>query len=669
MTVVHKIVRPFLSPHRPLFQPTAELLAIADNPCRQRFFSQQQLARLTAELLCRLCMNDRRDDLKQAIGRLLSNEQCQDFLAATHWFQDGPSSREQLSQRPLFEVTTKLSQAVLGQIRRWLTELVKADGFIPVAGNGTAYAIPFVIQPRLPDAPFVVDCKQYSPPAWNDAIAGIAATFPEVNECQIVLQVPVADLPTTGNSLQLPVILAIWRKKTDSGIPNFHPFKLIVTGALDNGVLSSVGQADEKYRMVRRDFRDAVFCAPEDGMPLEAVRDWTPPAVGMGINELKGYFRELIERKGLAHFEASYIHDRIPQVKREIREGLVWGWPKMLELLETYRKYVNRYVDTELYLELSMLYGVVLCHCGKTQQAAEVNEQTTALARDMDRQYEYLRLNIERMVITTDMADYAETARIAASLSGPLEQFADDDLWMRYYGSRGQLECHATVAAVPGFSAENGKRDLKKALALACEKDSPKDIAQDMNYICWWYALFQPLSPACRDRFKEATDFIEYRLEDAKLRQNNMNYLRFYRCLAHYRGWLCQRRYDGDLADFPQLPSDAPNWQRALRGKYFGTIAAGSGLIERAKESFTTAAALLAQDSNPLFQLFRITILTQAFCSLQECGEHAGAEDFRRQALAALTPPAPVLRHKSADAWQDYLADPSKPFPGLHYSY
>lgn len=75
------------------------------------------------------------------------------------------------------------------------------------------------------------------------------------------------------------------------------------------------------------------------------------------------------------------------------------------------------------------------------------------------------------------------------------------------------------------------------------------------------------------------------------------------------------------------------------------------------------------RDSIPLFQLFRITILAQAFCSLRECGDHASANDFRQQALAALTPPAQVLQHNSVTAWQEYLADPDKPFPGLHFCY
>lgn len=679
MTIVPHIIKSFLGPYRPLFQPTPKLLAIVNDPCQRRVFSQKQLARLTAELLCRLWMNDQHDDLKQALGQLLSDEQCLDFLAATHKLLDGPrppgKQVKHLSERPLFAVTTAFSQDVLVQTRQWLAKLIQADGFIPVAGDGTAYAIPFAIRPRLPDVPFVVDCQQYSPPAWNNAVANMAA-LPWVSECQIVLQVPVADLPTTGNSLQLPVLLAIWRKM-DTDIPSFHPFKLIVTGAIDNGVLASVGQVDEKYQMVQRDFRDAVFCAPEDGLPPEAASDWAPLVPGVTSTEqLKTYFRELIEHKHLAHFEAAYIHDRIPQVRDEIREGMVLCWPKMLDLLETYRHYVNKVVDTELYLELNMLYGVVLCHCGDTQRAAEVNEQTTALAAQMNHQRKFLRLNIERMVITLDMADYAETARIANSLIGPLEQIAniepleqltDDDLWMRYYGTRGQLECHATVAAEPGFTAEKGKSDLEKALAFARKKAKPNDIAKDLNYLCLWHALFQPLSPSCRQHFEDTALYHEHRLDEAEKRQNNLNYLTFYQCLAHYRGWLSQRRYDGRLADFPRLPIDADKWQRALHGKYFGTLAAAAGQIDRAKGSFARAAALLALDSPPLFQLFRITILAQAFCSLRECGDHASANDFHQQALAALTPPAQVLQHKSVAAWQEYLADPDKPFPGIHF--
>jgi len=268
---------------------------------------------------------------------------------------------------------------------------------------------------------------------------------------------------------------------------------------------------------------------------------------------------------------------------------------------------------------------------------------------------------VDELVDFQDLDNFDRIKQIIAAYENDIENSDDPDLKMRYHGTLGQIHACGYLGEIEGFSKELSKKHFEQALDNAFLLNFDEDIAQDLNYIHLWYALFQPGS---RDEQQAADEAFQHHCHQLqkkqKAQQKNMAFLKKNCAFAAYR-FLLQTGLspETDLESL-RLPSNA-YWLYAVSNKYIATIEAAKGETDKAKKDFDDALTVLNNSTSlPILCFIRMTILAEAFRSLHE-------EPYREQALAAVD----SLQEQyslSIEKWRNYL-NGTGAFPGLQYWY
>lgn len=235
---------------------------------------------------------------------------------------------------------------------------------------------------------------------------------------------------------------------------------------------------------------------------------------------------------------------------------------------------------------------------------------------------------------------------------------------MRFHGTMGQAHAYGALAHVPGFSQQEARRHLDLAVETAVRTGSDADIAQDLNYRCLYYALFEPDGEESDEAYEDASAKVrELQAQNAPAGDKNLLFLTHIRALGWYRVLLSggqphEVRLTSALRQLLRLE----NWLGATTAKYLAALDAALGRTDQARERFSQALNALTATSG-ILGLIRLTICAEAYRSLHD-------ESFLSLGRELLSVPGALPAGPSLAAWTAYLRQPdTAPFPGLDYWY
>lgn len=535
---------------------------------------------------------------------------------------------------PLAEVG-EAERVVEFEIRQRLIRLLnRTDGFIPVFAtqNGGFAFLPFQLIEGGAGKVYYAD-GQTEIQEWTSGCSRLLNA--EGFSCKVFIS-PDPAVPTlVGNSLMLPVFLALKRRRNyfkDRGM-EFAPWRLLATGAFSaNDQLMPV-RTEEKVEGCEHVFPDSVFVYPDDAK-VETRPGLTPLPLEERPEEILARVSKALEQRGVAVMSLRYVKNRIADVTDEIRYRTTANWRTRIAWIEHLLESVNQERNPSLALAYHMLLAESCCHAGLTKRAMEENALARRLAQETGNVGIGLRLQVELMVNLQDSARLEEGLALATKIEHELAGYSGedrDDLLMRLNGTKGQLLAESALLALPGRNAEDDRQNalvaFKAARQLAWniaeETGSPeaeREVAQDMNYVCLWYALFDPESEAAEAAFRDARNHIEKNLarpEFAETKQVNMNHYTRIFAKRVYSSW---RNGSGKIspADCPSFGGKVDRWIFAVYARCLGAVLAATGHVDEAAGIFDEAERQLTQDEcgETVVLGIRLTLLAQGHASL-----------------------------------------------------
>lgn len=642
--------------------------------------NEDRLAKVVAEGLHRAWLACQVETPALSLDGLPGSDDRRRFLAAAaHYRIDPPGDlrrlrRDGLAPCPPGSFAARVHGEFLGRMLRSL----EAAGVVPLAGETGGTWVLFDLRPRPAGAAAVVDARMAPVEEWSRHVESLSAYEPLIRHWQVRLHLSQWDRQDlfprfTGCSLQLPVLLAAWRKT--GRLPEYRPLDLVATGCFDDGRLAPVAGVGAKAESAFRLLACQCFLAPREHSRGRTRIHFLPRNCRIGV-DLEKACAEAIEEHGLAPMTAGDAEMRIRQLERDIRSGLQREWDLVSRQLDRYQVALDPDANPEACFRVGMLQSAALCHVGRPGQALALNRRMQGKAVQAGRLYEYLKMQIEALVVLTDLEQWDEIGRLAGPLKRKIararlpEEFQRDDLWMRYHGTLGQ---YVAYAALRGLRPAGKALDhFQEAIRAAGRLGEPQELVRDFNYRHLWYALFHPGTPEELEMYRLAYDGTCRELRDDHQRRKNLDYLARQRIFAVYRAWLTDgvlptRR---ELEALPAPGAGAEPWLQAAMHKYRGGLLAASGDFKAAQVEFEQGLNSLADPGAPVIDFIRMTIATQAWQSLRQHPGHAEfaeachhqAEEFCRQnPNLPETPP-----------WSHWLAGDALPGhanPQLAYQY
>jgi hypothetical protein len=537
-------------------------------------------------------------------------------------------------------------------IRQRLTRLFRVDGFIPVydpENRDSGWYIPFELEDVFKgdmDVPAIV---------WNDG-QGVAEWQEEScavlgGEFRCRLQMlPEEGFVLTGASMMLPLKMAAWRKKSRFDFPEYDILRVLSTGKFDReGRLASVGTA-QKYVALKKCFRnDAVLIGPDVPGEIDVKEhNFVRLDIGMSQDHLKESLKKILERSKLAHIDWRYARTRLPNMSAEVDHLNRARWSDVADVLGRIKERIKGY-DDDTFLNYTVLYATALCHAGRTKEAVMINREAYGYALERGKDILAVRLQIEALVSAQDEGDLDFFFKVKNDIGIWLEEHSEgeyDDLRMRYYGTLAQAEMWGVCLNLDGYDSLRAKKYAETALETAKriafsvpdDADATKideaesNVQQDMNYLHWWYALFEPGTDGERNQCRLAEDHLLSLSEHSRF--NNRIFLQRQKSLARLNAWqnsgvVLERR----LLEDSKVPVDSEEWLIAANRSHLGPLYAAMGDFEEAKRLFLEGEAVLSFDKclSPVLASIRFILLVRAACSLR-MKDSATAEGYYQKA-------------------------------------
>lgn len=563
--------------------------------------------------------------------------------------------REIPPEKLWYDYPTQLSRLTHISLRSKLERFSRTDGFIPLIlpSRTEAVFLPFFLEPSEEGG--LTDLHGNEIPEWSGYIKQLTSSF------RVRIEADIEDGPFAGNSLMLPVQIAIWRKEKSENFPQYDILRLLSTGAFnESGVLASV-DVIPKLNAARNFFSGYVFCIPEEPLELSGYRE-VKVLQTQTKSQLRHAIRNLIEERKLAEFSLRYAMKRQQELEKAVHFQQRNHWESVIQRLESLAVFCKRRHRKE-YLNQIMLLSAACCHAGITARAIEFNQQAMRYAEENGFQEEQLRLEIENIVQLLDQEKFVVIAEIEKGLEQRLIKFGSDDLLMRFYGTMGQVHSYGYLAGYACLKKETARDYFFKALSFADKIGNESEIAHDMNYCHLWYALFEPESETESECWCDALNQINSGLSGMVQEQNRQrNYLIRQKAFSLYRCYLSRNEIP-DYSEQQLQLNDADFWIKAVWNKYIGTLKAAEGKLSEAERLFREAMNLLQPGHDQVLNFIRMTISAQAYYSLKN-------EEFRNAALDLLKDPALDLKnyHHASDQWVRFLYGKSE-IPALSYWY
>lgn len=632
--------------------------------------------KIIAELCVRyaLASEGRRSVYDALLRKWLGEKPEEEFV---QWVKSSTSSDA------VFTQTSAELRLIQAEIHRRFKEMREWDGYIPLCQDQHVFGrtdggalVPFKIRKREAGESAVVDWRGREIPEWNAAMEKLFVDFPEFRDygVQVFFNVD-GGYSLVGESLQLPVLMAIW--KCSGKLPQYPIQELIATGEIQSKKILPV-EISQKETVVRKYFPNAFFLYPESSQEFLSGARNICFAIGTSCDEIYDRLCELMIKEGITSHKIAEIKSRLIDLENRVKRDYESRWDGVINELNAYIDALDPDARLEEYLMSLILKSVALCHQGATAEAEKCNQKARDFAKEQKLEAECLFLEICLLVLLTDGEDWKTIELLAPDLEADLNIAEQDsnpvyqDLRMRFYGTWGQAECYRIIAGDPSIDKKKALEHFRKALRYAGMLNSPKDIAQDANYRHLWYALFEPGSEEEREKYKRAHAVIQD-IQDEKARKTNENFLCRQKGLAAYRrllssGDLCLEIRDVNaelLLHVGTIP-----YLYALSRKYGGALLAARGEWEKADTCFQEGVDGLKNEGKGLIAYIRMTIAVQAFQSLRQNEDWVKrAEAFRQLAFRIFAENDDFQSYESAAAWKAFLDGSSEEFPGLRYHY
>lgn len=622
------------------------------------------------------------------VDELLTNRERVEFLSKMSPLRIHSRSE---ADRTGWTPTSKFSERCLRAVRAKCRSVYEADGFVPVYENTTheAMFIPFRLDSPSSEDVVVRDVAKSKIDEWTLCWRELVASSPSDQRFDVTLLCSAGSFGAgmTGRSLMLTLLLA-WKRKCGK-LPPYDTLGLLATGAINDGALAAVA-VEEKLDFARTEMPGTYFIYP--GMPMETAsqREIRRP-FGERIDDVIAAVDKLIVEKGLAKLDYRSAYRRLVAMEEEVRGTAFGGWRAIIDRLANLSSSIPEYRDGENHLLALMLISAAHCHAGNTQLALQANREAREYARTNGFDEQVLRLEVEELVCLQDVEAFAEVGKLATKLGERIEKFGNSDLLMRYYGTMGQSHAYSVLAGIE--DAEGRKKSLecfKLAVRYACElyEESQRsaagnseilahagNIAQDLNYVCLWYALFgtndlSEFDQARNDAIRHCECECAHLPNANDVIAKNDAFLRRITALASYRALLGGADAKDLLANarLRLQPDDAkPSWITATTDKYVAALKAAVGEVAEADGLFCRAWEALDNNPDQIVGYIRFTISCEAVRSFRLANREDLAKKWFAHADRQWNSSA-FSAFASANGFRRFL-DGNGDFPGLAYWY
>ena len=524
-------------------------------------------------------------------------------------------------------------------VRQRLARLFRVDGFIPVYDPempDSGWYIPFELENVSKgdiDVPVIVWSDGQVIAEWREeARTVLGGEF----RCRLQM-LPEEGFALSGASMMLPLKMTAWRKKSRFDFPQYDVFRVLATGKFDSdGRLASVGTA-QKYAALKKCFRnDAVLIGPDVPGEIEVKeRNFIRLDIGVSQDHLKESLKKILERSKLAHIDWRYARRRLPDMSADVDRLNRVRWTEVADVLGRIKERIQGYDDLT-FLNYTVLYATALCHAGRTEEAMKINREAYEFAVKHRMDILSLRLQIEALVSAQDEGDLDFFLKVKDDIGIRLEEHSGgvyDDLRMRYYGTLAQAEMWGVCLNLNGYDKQRAKKYAEKALETAKriafsvpdDADATKidevesNVQQDMNYLHWWYALFEPGTDGERNQCSLAEEHLLSLSEYS--RRNNRIFLQRQKSLALFNAW----RESGVIPNRQMLedsivPIDSEDCLIAANRSHLAPMYVKLGHFEEAMRLFKEGDEALTFNKclSPVLASIRFVLLVRAACSLRK---------------------------------------------------
>lgn len=662
-----------------------DLLEIAHDGYR---YSDEVRIPCIAELFVRRTVFQSQSVEDAAIDALLTNGERCEFLSRMSPLRiNSYGEADRVGWTPMSEFSKRCLRAVKAKCRL----VYGADGFVPVCDTATREAmfIPFRFETPSGNDLVVRDIANQVTENWTDCWRELASDSPANEHYDVVLSCSIEyfGAQTVGRSLMLPLLLA-WKRKCGQ-LPQYDTLRLLVSGAINDSALAAV-EVEEKLDVARREMPNAYFVYP--GMGTETVpRHEVRHPIGERISDIIVAVDKFVVEKGLANLDYRSAYCRLISMEAEVRGSAFGGWGAIVGRLSHLLEAIPEFRDGQNHLLGLMLLSAAYCHAGDTASALQANRRALDYARSHGFEDRELRLEVEKLVCLQDVEAFADVIRLSEDLGSRIEEFGNADLQMRYYGTMGQAFAYSALTGLDSIAnREKSLECFRRAVEFAYKlfDDAQQlssedanvlsragDVAQDLNYICLWHALFDGANLSDFDAMRDVA-LQHLQGECARIPGSegvvakNDAFLRRITALASYRALL----HGADAKDLlsnsrlRQQPDNArPSWITATSDKYIAAIKAAAGHVAEAEMLFQRAWDAVAESRDQIIAYIRFTVACEAVRSFRAvgCEDQSGRwfsladEQWNSQVF---------ITFSSAKPFREFL-DGVGVFPGLKYWY
>ena len=662
-----------------------DLLEIAHDGYR---YSDEVRIPCIAELFVRRTVFQSQSVEDAVIDALLANGERCEFLSRMSPLRiNSYGEADRVGWTPESEFSKRCLRAVKSKCRL----VYGADGFVPVCDTATREAmfIPFRFEAPSGEDLVVRDIANQVSENWTDCWRELASDSPANEHYDVILSCSLEyfGTQTVGRSLMLPLLLA-WKRKCGQ-LPRYDILRLLATGAIADGSLAAV-EVEEKLDVARREMPTAYFVYP--GMGTETVpRQEVRRPIGERTSDTIATVDKSVVEKGLANLDYRSAYCRLVAMEAEVRGCAFGGWGAIVGRLSHLLEAIPEFRDGENHLLGLMLLSAAYCHAGDTAAALQANRRAQEYARSHGFEDQELRLEVEKLVCLQDVEAFADVIRLSEDLGSRIEEFGNADLQMRYYGTMGQAFAYSALTGLDSITnREKSLECFRRAVEFAYKlfDDAQQlsfwdanvlsragNVAQDLNYMCLWHALFDGANLSDFDAVRDVA-LQHLQGECARIPGSegvvakNDAFLRRITALASYRVLL----HGADAKDLlsnsrlRQQPDNArPSWITATSDKYIAAIKAAAGHVAEAEALFQRAWDAVAESRDQIIAYIRFTVACEAVRSFRAVGRDdlvgrwlsRADEQWNSQSFSAFA---------SARGFRDFL-DGDGMFPGLKYWY
>ena len=641
-----------------------------------------------AELFVRRTVFQSRSVEDAAIDALLPNGERCEFLSRMSPLRINSYGE---ADRVGWTPKSEFSKQCLCAVKSKCCLVYGADGFAPVYDTATREAmfIPFRFETPSGDDLVVRDIANQVSENWTTCWRELVGDSPSNEHYDILLLCSIGYFGgrTTGRSLMFPLLLA-WKRKCGQ-LPQYDTLRLLATGAINDGVLAAVA-VEEKLDVACREMPNAYFVYPGMAKTTVSRQEFRRP-VGERMSDTVVAVDKFVIERGLANLDYRSAYCRLVAMEAEVRGSAFGGWSAIVDRLSHISEAIPEFRDGENYLLGLMLLSAAYCHAGDTTSALQANRRALDYARSHGFEDRELRLEVEKLVCLQDVEAFADVIRLSEDLESRIEKFGSADLQMRYYGTIGQAFAYSSLTGLDSITnREKSLECFRHAVEFAYKlfDDAQQfssgdanvlsragDVAQDLNYMCLWHALFDGANLSEFDAVRDAA-LQHLQGECARIPGSegvvakNDAFLRRITALASYRALL----HGADAKDLlsnqrlRQQPDNArPSWITATSDKYIAALKAAAGHVAEAEELFRCAWDAVAESRDQIIAYIRFTVACEAVRSFRA----VGCEDQTRMWLSRADEQwnrQSFSMFASAKLFREFL-DGVGEFPGLKYWY